>query len=115
MINNKGNEIVHCEYNAETDSVEIVYDKIHLSLNCTEIESELLLTPHTEMVLHKMLEENPIEYAAMTLSKELQCFCDIEAKRAKSIFDVIVQGYLKQGYCIAMAEALAREFMMYES
>lgn len=61
------------------------------------------------------MDDKPIEYIAMVLSGELQTYCDIEADMVKGMFGNIVQGYLKQGYNRAMAEALAGEFFRYES
>ena len=65
--------------------------------------------------MNKLLDDKPVEYVVMALSGELQTYCDIEADMVKEMFGTIVQGYLKQGYSKAMAEALAREFFRYES
>lgn len=51
----------------------------------------------------------------MALPGELQAYCDIEADIVKGMFGTIVQGYFKQRYSKAMAEALTREFFRYES
>jgi len=79
------------------------------------VESGLHTTEQSLAKLHKLLDDKPIEYVAMALSGELQAYCDIEADMVKGMFGTIVQGYLKQGYNKAMAEALAREFFKYES
>ncbi len=79
------------------------------------MESGLHTTEQSLAKLHKLLDDKPIEYVAMALSGELQAYCDIEADMVKGMFGTIVQGYLKQGYNKAMAEALAREFFKYES
>lgn len=108
--------IISCEYNIDNGYVEIYYlDGNILRLKCEEIEANLHTTEQSLAKLHKLLDDKPIEYVAMALSGELQAYCDIEADMVKSMFGNIVQGYLKQGYNKAMAEALAREFFRYES
>ena len=108
--------IIKCEYNMDNGYVEVYYsDGNILRLKCEEIEDNLHTTEQSLAKLHKLLDNKPIEYVAMALSGELQVYCDIEADMVKSMFGNIVQGYLKQGYNKAMAEALAREFFRYES
>lgn len=69
----------------------------------------------SEMKLHKLLDNKPIEYVAMAFLGEMQAYCDIEDEMVKSMFETIVQGYLKKGYNRATAEMMAREFFRYES
>lgn len=108
--------IISCEYNMDNGYVEVYYsDGNILRLKCEEIEANLHTTEQALAKLHKLLDDKPIEYVAMALSGELQAYCYIEADMVKSMFGNIVQGYLKQGYNKAMAEALAREFFRYES
>lgn len=108
--------VVGCEYNMDNGYVEVYYSNGNiLKLKCEEIEASLHTTEQSLAKLHKLLDDKPIEYVAMALSGELQAYCDIEADMVKSMFVSIVQGYLKQGYNKAMAEALAREFFRYES
>lgn len=108
--------IVGCEYNMDNGFVEVYYlDGNILQIRCVEIEANLKTTEQSLAKLHKLLDDKPIEYVAMALSGELQAYCDIEADMVKSMFGTIVQGYLRQGYNKAMAEALAREFFRYES
>lgn len=108
--------IIGCEYNMDNGYVEVYYsDGNILRLKCEEVESGLHTTEQSLAKLHKLLDDKPIEYVAMALSGEMQAYCDIEADMVKGMFGTIVQGYLKQGYNKAMAEALAREFFRYES
>ena len=108
--------IIGCEYNMDNGYVEVYYlDGNVLRLKCEEIEANLHTTEQSFAKLHKLLDDNPIEYVAMALSGELQAYCDIEADMVKGMFCTIVQGYLKQEHSKAMAEALAREFFRYES
>lgn len=108
--------VIGCEYNMDNGYVEVYYsDGNVLRLKCEEIEASLRTTEQSLAKLHKLLDDKPIEYVAMALSGELQAYCDIEADMVKGMFGTIVQGYLKQGYNKAIAEALAREFFRYES
>lgn len=77
--------------------------------------NSLNITEQSLVKLHKLLDDKPIEYVAMALSREPQAYCDIEADMVKGMFVNIVQSYLKQEYNKAMAEALARKFFRYES
>ena len=108
--------IMGYEYNMDNGYVEVYYsDGNVLRLKCEEIEAGLCTTEQSLAKLHKLLGSKPIEYVVMALSGEMQAYCDIEANMVKGMFGTIVQGYLKQGYNKAMAEALAREFFRYES
>lgn len=108
--------VAGCEYNMDNGYVEVYYlDGNILQMKCEEIEANLRTTEQSLTKLHKLLDDKPIEYVAMALSGELQAYCDIEADMVKGMFGTIVQGYQRQGYNKAMAEALAREFFRYES
>lgn len=108
--------VANCEYNMDNGYVEVYFtDGNILRVSCEEAEVNLNTTEQSLAKLHKLLDDKPIEYVAMALSRELQSYCDLEANMVKSVFGNIVQGYLKRGYSKAMAEALAREFFRYES
>ncbi len=108
--------IVDCGYNMDNGYVEVRFlDGNILKIKCEEVEAGLHTTEQSLAKLHKLLDSKPVEYVAMALSGELQAYCDIEADMVKGMLGKIVQGYLKQGYSKAMAEALAREFFRYES
>lgn len=86
-----------------------------LKMKCEDIEANLRTTEQSRAKLQKLLDNNSIEYVAMALSGEIQAYCDIEDEMVKSMSPTIVQGYLKKGYSLSMAEALAREFFRYDS
>ena len=123
MMDNRNGEgaysqenIVDCGYNMDNGYVEIRFLNGNiLKIKCEEVEAGLHTTEQSLAKLHKLLDSKPVEYVAMALSGELQAYCDIEADMVKGMLGKIVQGYLKQGYSKAMAEALAREFFRYES
>ena len=96
--------------------VEVWYvDGNMLRIKCEEVEAALRTTEQSLAKLHKLLDNEPIEYVAMALSGEMQAYCDIEDEMVKGMFGTIVQGYLKKGYNRATAEMMAREFFRYES
>ena len=108
--------LIDCKYNMDSGYVEVYFlDGDILRIKCEEVEADLHTTEQALAKLHKLLDDKPIEYVAMALSKELQDYCDIETDAVKSMFGNIVQSYLKRGYNKSMAEALAREFFRYES
>ena len=108
--------VANCEYSMDNGYVEVYFtDGNILRISCEEAEVNLNTTEQSLAKLHKLLDDKPIEYVAMALSRELQSYCDLEENMVKSVFGNIVQGYLKRGYSKAMAEALAREFFRYES
>lgn len=108
--------IKDCKYNMDSGYVEVYFlDGDILQIKCEEVEADLHTTEQALAKLHKLLDDKPIEYVAMALSKELQAYCDIEAGAVKGMFGNIVQSYLERGYNKSMAEALAREFFRYES
>lgn len=79
------------------------------------MEAALRTTAQSLAKLHRLLDNNSIEYVAMALSVEMQAYCDIEEDMVKGMFGTIVQGYLKKGYNRSTAEIMAREFFRYES
>lgn len=79
------------------------------------MEAALRTTEQSLAKLHRLLDNNSIEYVAMALSVEMQAYCDIEEDMVKGMFGTIVQGYLKKGYNRSTAEIMAREFFRYES
>ena len=107
--------IIGCEFNDDNGCVEVAYkDGNFLKIKCEEVEAKLRTTEQSLTKLHRLLENNPIEYVAMALSGEMQAYCDIEAEMVKDMFGNIVQGYLKKGYNLTTAKMMAREFFRYE-
>ena len=60
--------------------------------------------------LHRLREENPLQYVNLYVSGEMQTYCDIEEEIIRGMFGRIVQGYLRQGYNKREAEIKAKEF-----
>lgn len=116
MDDNRLDNIVECAYNMDNGYIEMQYvDGNMLRIKCEEVETALWTTEQLLAKLHKLLDNKPIEYVAMVLSEEIQEYCDIEDEMVKSMFGMIVQGYLKKGYNRATAEMMAREFIRYKS
>ena len=79
-------------------------------IKCEEVEAALRTTEQSLAKLHRLLDNEPIEYVAMALSGEMQAYCDIEDDMVKGMFGTIVQGYLKKGYNRATAH-LSQRFL----
>lgn len=116
MKDNRMDNIVECDYNMDNGYVEVWFtDRNMLRIKCEEVEAALRTTEQSPAKLHRLLDNEPIEYVAMALSGEMQTYCDIEDEMVKGMFGTIVQGCLKKGYNRATAEMMAREFFRYES
>ncbi|WP_458009129.1 DUF6061 family protein [Jutongia sp. SJQ-6] len=116
MKDNRMDNIVECAYNMDNGYVEVWFtDGNMLRIKCEEVKAALRTTEQSLAKLHRLLDNKPIEYVAMTLSGEMQAYCDIEDDMVKEMFGTIVQGYLKKGYNRATVEMMAREFFRYES
>ena len=65
--------IIGCEFNDDNGCVEVAYkDSNFLKIKCEEVEAKLRTTEQSLTKLHKLMENNPIEYVAMALSGEMQ-------------------------------------------
>lgn len=116
MKDNRMDNIVECVYNMDNGYVEVCFtDGNMLRIRCEEVEAALRITEQSLAKLNRLLDNKPIEYVAMALSREMQAYCDIEDDMVKRMFGTIVQGHLKKGYNRATAEMMAREFFKYES
>ena len=116
MKDNGMDNIVECDYSMDNGYVEVWFiDGNMLRIKCEEVDTSLRTTEQSLTKLHKLLDNKPIEYVAMTMSGEMQAYCAIEDEMVKGMFGTIVQGYLNKGYNRAMAEMMAREFFRYES
>ena len=107
-------DIVDCQYNIDNGCVEVEYGNGNkVSIICGLFESQLEATNQAMSRLHRLLDDNPKEYVNLIMSGKLRWFCDLESEAIKSSYQTILQGYLRQGYALPMAEALVREVMMY--
>ena len=79
MKDNRMDNIVECAYNMDNGYVEVWFtDGNMLRIKCEEVEAALRTTEQSLAKLHRLLDNKPIEYAAMALSGEMQAYCDIE-------------------------------------
>lgn len=79
MKDNRMDNIVECVYNMDNGYVEVWFtDGNMLRIKCEEVEAALRTTEQSLAKLHRLLDNNPIEYVAMALSVEMQAYCDIE-------------------------------------
>ena len=73
MDENRLDNIVECAYNMDNGYVEVWYvDGNMLRIKCEEVEAALRTTEQSLAKLHKLLDNEPIEYVAMALSGEMQ-------------------------------------------
>ena len=69
MDENRLDNIVECAYNMDNGYVEVWYvDGNMLRIKCEEVEAALRTTEQSLAKLHKLLDNEPIEYVAMALS-----------------------------------------------
>lgn len=105
------NNIKKCEYNPTTNSILVWHaDDYAFRIDCTWIEFSLKTTASVLRNLHRLREENPLQYVTLYVSGEMQTYCDIEEEIIRGMFGRIVQGYLRQGYNKREAEIKAKEF-----
>lgn len=71
--------LIYARYNMYHNSIDITtFDGYILRINCNKAEKELKTTAWTDHVLNAMAIDNPLEYARLYLSNEMQIFIDAE-------------------------------------
>lgn len=71
MKDNRMDNIVECAYNMDNGYVEVWFrDGNILRIKCEEVEAALRTTEQSLAKLHRLLDNKPIEYVAMTISGE---------------------------------------------
>ena len=71
--------LIYARYNMYHNSIDITtFDGYILRINCNKAEKELKTTAWTDHVLNAMAVDNPLEYARLYLSNEMQIFIDAE-------------------------------------
>ena len=72
-------EFVYIDYNPLTNSVDITtYENYILRIDCWIAEQGLRTTPNSQHSLDVLALDNPLEYAELALSGQLQVFVDAE-------------------------------------
>ena len=71
--------LIYARYNMYHNSIDITtFDGYILRIDCNKAEKELKTTAWTDHVLNAMAIDNPLEYARLYLSNEMQIFIDAE-------------------------------------
>lgn len=103
-------------YNVDTASVEIYFnDLTTIRLYTPEIEKSLHTTIYTRSQFQLLADTNPLEYARLILSGEMQNYLDLLKEENRSISnDIRLQ--LKERYpdmSDTQIDSLVREYRMY--
>lgn len=65
--------IVHAEYNMYHNTIDInYYNGFILQIDCGKAEEGLITTPNSQRMLDALAIDNPVEYARLFLSSEMQ-------------------------------------------
>lgn len=107
--------IRYCAYNMDSGTIDIVFDDgTAISLLCSQIEKELDTTIFTRLHLDWLIDDEPLTYAKLVLSGEMQGYLKQYAKDQAEQENNLRQ-QLEQHYPPEMAREIAREFMMYDN
>lgn len=72
-------KLLYARYNMYHNSIDITtFDGYILRIDCNKAEEGLKTTAWTDHVLNAMAIDNPLEYARLYLSNEMQIFLDAE-------------------------------------
>ena len=72
------NKLLSCRYNMDTNRVEAQFnDGTILSIDCIVVEDEYSNTPAQRAELDWLLYNNPLEYAQLVLSGEIEHYLSL--------------------------------------
>ena len=72
------NKLLSCRYNMDTNRVEAQFnDGTILSIDCIAVEDEYSITPAQRAELDWLLYNNPLEYAQLVLSGEIEHYLSL--------------------------------------
>ena len=81
---NHSQKVLSCRYNMDTNRVEARFeDGTTLSIDCIAIEDEYGNTPAQRAELDCLLYNNPLEYARMVLSGEIEHYLTLGCDHGK--------------------------------
>ena len=101
------------QYNDDTGTIDIICsDGAKISLNCSEIESELDTTIQSRSKLVWLIENEPLTYADLVLNGDMQDYLNRIDKSYIEQSDTI-RNQLEAKYDKQTADNITREFMMY--
>ena len=72
-------KFIYATYNQRCNSIDITtFDNMLLRINCNKAEDGLKTTPNSQCALNALAIDNPIEYARLALTGEMQDWVNAE-------------------------------------
>lgn len=72
-------KLIYATYNQYCNSIDITtFDNMILHIDCNKAEDDLKTTPNSQFALNALAIDNPIEYARMALTGEMQNWVNAE-------------------------------------
>ena len=104
------------QYNIDTGAIEIrLPDGTEITMLANEIAEDMDMTVRQRDEFSRLTYEHPLELADMLLAGQLEAYLKAFATGQQSQENVISAQLRERGYSRAQADALAREFLRYDS
>lgn len=72
-------KLIYATYNQYCNSIDITtFDNMILRIDCNKAADDLKTTPNSQFALNALAIDNPIEYARMALTGEMQNWVNAE-------------------------------------
>ena len=72
-------KFIYATYNQYCNSIDITtFDTMLLRINCNKAEDGLKTTPNSQCALNALSIDNPMEYARLALTGEMQDWVNVE-------------------------------------
>lgn len=72
-------KFIYATYNQRCNSIDITtFDNMLLRIDCNKAEDGLMTTPNSQCALNALAIDNPIEYARLALTGEMQDWVNAE-------------------------------------
>ena len=72
-------KLIYATYNQYCNSIDITtFDNMILRIDCNKAEDDLKTTPNSQFALNALAIDNPIEYARLALTGEMQNWVNAE-------------------------------------
>lgn len=72
-------KLIYATYNQYCNSIDITtFDNMILRIDCNKTEDDLKTTPNSQFALNALAIDNPIEYARLALTGEMQNWVNAE-------------------------------------
>lgn len=72
-------KFIYATYNQYCNSIDITtFDNMLLRIDCNKAEDGLMTTPNSQCALNALAIDNPMEYARLALTGEMQDWVNVE-------------------------------------